>query len=80
MERPPPNEEDVISNTLRLPKSLNERMRFRANQRYGGNTQMYLMSLVIQDVELPSAPNCADCGFRRMAEFIIEQLRQGRPS
>lgn len=73
-----PYKDEYVAHTLRLSKDLNRRMLYRAQHKYNGNVQAYLMSLVIQDVELPGLPDCNKCGFRHMGEFILEQLRKGR--
>lgn len=70
--------EAYVTHTFRVEEHLDTRMKFRAKQKYGGNVQAYILSLIIRDVELPDTPNCADCGFRRMAEFCIEQLRNSQ--
>ena len=79
VEHPPSKTTDWVAHTIRLPKTLNERMLYQSRRRYGGNVQAFIMALVVQAVELPDPPDCATCGFRHLGEFVIESLRADGP-
>lgn len=73
---PPPDplyKSDAIPHTIRLPPELNKRVLERAQQH--PNLNAYILWVLTKDVLLPDIPNCEQCGYRHMGEYITALLR-----